>query len=374
MSSRGDGDVSHGGRGSRDVVEADAIGKRDDAEEGVRADRLERGDEGGADELEGLLGCGDVDEGDARGGGAERVARVHGEDLARHLELVLGARQLGERVPIGIATVAGSAVGELRRALDVPVRERAAEHADPTVALETAEAVDVPEALAAPRHHVRGLHPDVAGVRRRGERREGLNRDGEGETRALLHRRVLGNATSRQTHAPLAAGGGVLAGRLARRHGPPAPRAPRIYRGRRTRTRTMRCSARHDVSRKSDEGVTAPRHSAHDDPHPAYGLAALDVVMDDKVLDYGDALLRVRDVALLTGPRWLNDAVMAFAWEHKRRAEPRADVALVDATVTFLVANMPPSGVADVLRPLCAHEATTVLFQVRPSPPTAATA
>ena len=96
--------------------------------------------------------------------------------------------------------------------------------------------------------------------------------------------------------------------------------------------------------------------------------------MDDKVLDYGDALLRVRDVALLTGPRWLNDAVMAFAWEHKRRAEPRADVALVDATVTFLVANMPPSGVADVLRPLCAHEATTVLFQLRPSPPTAATA
>ena len=82
------------------MVEADAIGKRDDAEEGVRADRLERGDEGGADELEGLLGCGDVDEGDARGGGAERVARVHGEDLARHLELVLGARQLGERVPI----------------------------------------------------------------------------------------------------------------------------------------------------------------------------------------------------------------------------------------------------------------------------------
>lgn len=96
--------------------------------------------------------------------------------------------------------------------------------------------------------------------------------------------------------------------------------------------------------------------------------------MDDKVLDYGDALLRVRDVALLTGPRWVNDALMAFAWEHQRRTEPRDDVALVDAAVTFLVANMPPSDVADVLRPLRAHEATTVLFQVRPSPPTPATA
>ena len=32
--------------------------------------------------------------------------------------------------------------------------------------------------------------------------------------------------------------------------------------------------------------------------------------MDDKLLSYGDCLLRVRDVALLTGPHWLNDAVM----------------------------------------------------------------
>lgn len=111
-----------------------------------------------------------------------------------------------------------------------------------------------------------------------------------------------------------------------------------------------------------------------DDPTPAYGLTVLDIDMDDKVLDYGDALLRVRDVALLTGPRWVNDALMAFAWEHQRRTEPRDDVALVDAAVTFLVANMPPSDVADVLRPLRAHEATTVLFQVRPSPPTPATA
>eukprot|EP00227_Mantoniella_beaufortii_P016606 CAMPEP_0197581696 /NCGR_PEP_ID=MMETSP1326-20131121/5129_1 /TAXON_ID=1155430 /ORGANISM="Genus nov. species nov., Strain RCC2288" /LENGTH=64 /DNA_ID=CAMNT_0043145641 /DNA_START=16 /DNA_END=207 /DNA_ORIENTATION=- len=40
---------------------------------------------------------------------------------------------------------------------------------------------------------------------------------------------------------------------------------------------------------------------------PAYGLTQVDLGMDDRALDYHDCLLRVRDVALLTGKHWLND-------------------------------------------------------------------
>jgi hypothetical protein len=79
--------------------------------------------------------------------------------------------------------------------------------------------------------------------------------------------------------------------------------------------------------------------------------------MDDKLLSYGDCLLRVRDVALLTGPHWLNDAVMSFFFEYLRSEgaqpdEPHADrVVLVDASLSFLVANVSPERGARRLGP-----------------------
>ena len=93
--------------------------------------------------------------------------------------------------------------------------------------------------------------------------------------------------------------------------------------------------------------------------------------MDDKLLSYGDCLLRVRDVALLTGPLWLNDAVMSFFFEYLRSEgaqpdEPHADrVALVDASLTFLVANVSPDEARAVLAPLGVSRAHMALFLVR---------
>ena len=93
--------------------------------------------------------------------------------------------------------------------------------------------------------------------------------------------------------------------------------------------------------------------------------------MDDKVLSYGDCLLRVRDVALLTGPHWLNDAVMSFFFEYLRGEgarpdEPHADrVVLVDASLTFLLANVSPDEARAVLAPLGVSRAHMALFLVR---------
>jgi len=97
--------------------------------------------------------------------------------------------------------------------------------------------------------------------------------------------------------------------------------------------------------------------------------------MDDKVLDYGDCLLRVRDVALLTGPHWLNDAIMNFYFEFLRREGAQADephdgeVALVDASVSFLVANVSPDEARAILEPLGVRRAKLALFLVRQKPP-----
>ena len=93
--------------------------------------------------------------------------------------------------------------------------------------------------------------------------------------------------------------------------------------------------------------------------------------MDDKLLSYGDCLLRVRDVALLTGPHWLNDAVMSFFFEYLRSEgaqpdEPHADrVVLVDASLSFLVANISPDEARAVLAPLGLSRAHMALFLVR---------
>jgi sentrin-specific protease 8 len=97
--------------------------------------------------------------------------------------------------------------------------------------------------------------------------------------------------------------------------------------------------------------------------------------MDDKLLSYGDCLLRVRDVALLTGPHWLNDAVMSFFFEYLRSEgaqpdEPHADrVVLVDASLSFLVANVSPNEARAVLTPLGVSRAHMALFLVRRARP-----
>lgn len=100
----------------------------------------------------------------------------------------------------------------------------------------------------------------------------------------------------------------------------------------------------------------------------AYGLTVIDVGMDERVLDYHDCLLRVRDVALLTGSEnWLNDNLLSFYFTYLRREKfvhLNNDVAFVDGSVGFLVANLPPGEVGAVLEPLKLDEASVVLFHV----------
>jgi hypothetical protein len=124
----------------------------------------------------------------------------------------------------------------------------------------------------------------------------------------------------------------------------------------------------------------------------AYGLTQVDLGMDDRVLDYHDCLLRVRDVALLTGANWLNDQILAFYFAYLSRDKYRhaqaglgagdgggggrggggdgggggggGGVALVDGNIGFLVANMAAAEVAQVVAPLNLREADLVLFEV----------
>ena len=109
-----------------------------------------------------------------------------------------------------------------------------------------------------------------------------------------------------------------------------------------------------------------PRDHLHGVPGPT---------MDGKVLDYGDTLLRVRDVALLTGPHWLNDAVMNFYFEYLRRTNASAGdenasnkVVFIDASVSFLLANMDASEAGVILEQTGANQAEHVLLLVRPLP------
>ena len=109
----------------------------------------------------------------------------------------------------------------------------------------------------------------------------------------------------------------------------------------------------------------APSTSYHGEA--AYGLTIINLDMDDKVLDYHDTILRVRDVVILTGPTWLNDAILAFYFaylENDKYASLRRSVSFVDASVSFLVANVAVSDVTNILEPLGLTTRRVVVFSV----------
>ena len=113
------------------------------------------------------------------------------------------------------------------------------------------------------------------------------------------------------------------------------------------------------------EGEGTP--SNEDYVEAAYGLTIVNLGMEDKVLDYHDTLLRVRDVCLLTGPNWLNDAILGFYFSFLQKdkyASLRRSVSFVDASVSFLVANVAEGDVAGILEPLGLQSRQIVLFSV----------
>ncbi|KAL3159525.1 hypothetical protein ABBQ38_009940 [Trebouxia sp. C0009 RCD-2024] len=64
---------------------------------------------------------------------------------------------------------------------------------------------------------------------------------------------------------------------------------------------------------------------------------------NDKVLSYGDNLLRRGDVELLQGPHWLNDQIITFYFDYlrlERFAKEHDDVLFVGGAMTFLL-NQP---------------------------------
>ncbi|EFJ50327.1 hypothetical protein VOLCADRAFT_116848 [Volvox carteri f. nagariensis] len=110
-----------------------------------------------------------------------------------------------------------------------------------------------------------------------------------------------------------------------------------------------------------------------------------------KVLDYYDVLLREQDVALLEGPHWLNDQVVAFFFEYlgregllqecgsshqsKEHVEFREDISdiasgilLVPPATSFLLMHSPPELATEVLQPLQPHRRSLVLFPVNDNP------
>lgn len=64
--------------------------------------------------------------------------------------------------------------------------------------------------------------------------------------------------------------------------------------------------------------------------------------MDEKVLSFGDVLLRQGDLDILSGPFWLNDRIIEFYLQYlQSKATPLERVMLVGPSVTFWLAKCP---------------------------------
>ncbi|KAL3159524.1 hypothetical protein ABBQ38_009940 [Trebouxia sp. C0009 RCD-2024] len=77
---------------------------------------------------------------------------------------------------------------------------------------------------------------------------------------------------------------------------------------------------------------------------------------NDKVLSYGDNLLRRGDVELLQGPHWLNDQIITFYFDYlrlERFAKEHDDVLFVGGAMTFLLNQPAGTGaLSDIVAPL----------------------
>lgn len=74
----------------------------------------------------------------------------------------------------------------------------------------------------------------------------------------------------------------------------------------------------------------------------------------ERLLSYGDVLLRKADLNLLLGPLWLNDNIIEFYFEFLRREglNDADDLALIGPSMTFLVLQSNKLLVKEILEPL----------------------
>ncbi|KAL3159523.1 hypothetical protein ABBQ38_009940 [Trebouxia sp. C0009 RCD-2024] len=93
---------------------------------------------------------------------------------------------------------------------------------------------------------------------------------------------------------------------------------------------------------------------------------------NDKVLSYGDNLLRRGDVELLQGPHWLNDQIITFYFDYlrlERFAKEHDDVLFVGGAMTFLLNQPAGTGaLSDIVAPLELASRKLVLFAVNNNP------
>ncbi|XP_062182501.1 NEDD8-specific protease 1-like [Phragmites australis] len=69
---------------------------------------------------------------------------------------------------------------------------------------------------------------------------------------------------------------------------------------------------------------------------------------EERVLSHGDVVLIRSDLAILRGPRFINDRIIAFYFAHLSSVD---DLLLLPPSIPYLLANLPdPASVADPLR------------------------
>src|SRR5437868_1124881 len=85
------------------------------------------------------------------------------------------------------------------------------------------------------------------------------------------------------------------------------------------------------------------------------------------VLDFHDALLRRSDLNLLSGPYWLNDEIIAFAYEYFQRrkfAGSAEEFGFISPSVVQLIKFSDKSTVEAVLGPLNLRDKSLIFFPI----------
>ncbi|KAL0052682.1 hypothetical protein WJX82_005998 [Trebouxia sp. C0006] len=93
---------------------------------------------------------------------------------------------------------------------------------------------------------------------------------------------------------------------------------------------------------------------------------------DEKVLSYGDNLLRRSDVDLLDGPFWLNDQIITFYFDYLWRevyAAHQSSVLFVGGAMTFLLSQLAGTGdISGIVAPLQLSSRSLICFAVNDNP------
>ncbi|KAL6653383.1 hypothetical protein ACP70R_008961 [Stipagrostis hirtigluma subsp. patula] len=92
---------------------------------------------------------------------------------------------------------------------------------------------------------------------------------------------------------------------------------------------------------------------------------------EERVLSYGDVVLRRGDLSILRGPRFVNDRIIAFYFAHLSLASAHHDdgLLLLPPSIPYLLANLPdPASVAAVAAPLRLASRRLVLLPVNDNP------